>query len=156
MNATGSAHHNPADGPADADADVERELADQLRAAIGRLVRATRGRADALPRARAELLGQLQREGPRTIAQLAADRGVRHQAMSRAVKDVQALGLVGRAPDPRDARAQLISITGAGIAALTADRTARRDLLCSAIRERLDDDERQLLRRVPALLDKLS
>ncbi|HWC22799.1 MAG TPA: MarR family winged helix-turn-helix transcriptional regulator [Flexivirga sp.] len=136
--------------------DPDQELAEQLRQAIGRLVRATRGRADALPRARAELLGQLDRDGPQTIADLAAGRAVRHQAMSRAVKDVEALGLVRREADPRDARAQLITITAAGTAAIDRDRKARRDLLATAIRERLDDAERLALQQVPRLLDKLT
>lgn len=139
-------------GPADSDL----ELAEQLRIAIGRLVRATRTRSDRLSRARAELLGRLEHDGPQTIAELAAGRGVRHQAMSRAIKDVETLGLVGREADPRDARAQLITVTAAGVEALTADRRARRDLLGTAIRERLDDEERKILRQVPGLLDKLS
>lgn len=136
--------------------DADRELAEQLRTAIGRLVRATRAQTDTLPRARAELLGQLDRDGPRTIAQLAAGRNVRHQAMSRAVKDVEALGLVERRPDPNDARAQLIRITAAGAKVLTRDRAARRDLLATAIGERLDDAERRALQQVPRLLAKLS
>ncbi|GGB23493.1 MarR family transcriptional regulator [Flexivirga endophytica] len=136
--------------------DADRELAEQLRTAIGRLVRATRAQTDTLPRARAELLGQLDRDGPRTIAQLAAGRNVRHQAISRAVKDVEALGLVERRPDPNDARAQLIRITAAGAIVLTRDRAARRDLLATAIGERLDDAERRALQQVPRLLAKLS
>lgn len=143
-----SRHANPPDD--------DLELAEQLRAAIGRLVRATRAQADAIPRARAELLGRLDRDGAQTIAELAAGRGVRHQAMSRAVKDVEALGLVARAADPRDARAQLIRITEAGAEALRRDRDARRDVLSDAIRERLDDTERHTLQQVPGLLDKLS
>lgn len=136
--------------------DTDRELAEQLRVGIGRLVRATRAQSDALPRARAELLGQLDRDGPQTIAQLAAGRGVRHQAMSRAVKDVAALGLVERATDPSDARAQVIRITATGAAALARDRSAHRDRLATAIRERLDDSDRQVLQQVPRLLDTLT
>lgn len=135
---------------------ADLELAEQLRTAIGRLVRATRAQADAIPRARAELLGRLDRDGPQTIAQLAAGRGVRHQAMSRAVKEVEALGLIERGPDPSDARAQIIRITGAGSTAIASDRAARRDLLATAIHERLDDAERQALQQVPRLLDKLT
>jgi len=133
-----------------------QELAEELRLAVSRLVRQTRARADELPRARAETLARLEAEGGQTIAQLAEHRGVRHQAMSRGVAELEALGLVAREPDPADARASLIRLSDAGREALTRGRAARRDLLASAIAERLDDEELALLRRVPALLARLS
>ena len=131
-------------------------LAEQLRLAIGRLVRHTRAEADELPRARAECLARLEAAGSQTIAQLAEHRGVRHQAMSRSIGELEQLGLVVREPAPADARAVFIRLTRAGSNALDRDRHARRDVLTRAILERLDDDERALLGRLPALLTKLS
>lgn len=130
-------------------------LAEELRLTIGRLIRRTRAQADDLPRARAESLTRLEAVGPQTIAQLAAHRNVRHQAMSRSVGELERRGLVVREPDPADARAVLIRLTREGREALERDRQARRDVLAAAILERLDDNERALLGRLPALLKKL-
>ncbi|WP_305788229.1 MarR family winged helix-turn-helix transcriptional regulator [Symbioplanes lichenis] len=132
------------------------DIAEQLRLAVGRFVRTTRAQADTLPPARAEPLGVLHRDGPLTIAALAARRGVKHQSMSRTVGDLEALGLVRREPDPGDGRAYLITLTAAGVAALDADRRARREWLAHAIATRLSPAERELLNAVPALLDRLS
>lgn len=130
-------------------------MAEALRQAVGRFVRATRANADVLPPTRAEVLAQLERDGPCTIAELAARRGVRHQTMSRMVADLEQLDLVARAANPADARGFVISLAGAGRAALDADRAARRDWLARAITERLDEDERTALADVPRLLAKL-
>lgn len=132
------------------------ELAEELRLAVARLVRHTRAAADEMPRSRAETLALLEAGGPQTIAQLAEQRAVRHQAMSRTVAELEELGLVLREPSPTDARAFLIRIGDDGRAALDRGRRARRTLLASAISERLDEEERAVLQRVPALLAKLS
>ncbi|MFI1995243.1 MarR family winged helix-turn-helix transcriptional regulator [Actinoplanes sp. NPDC020271] len=137
-------------------AEPEEELAERLRLSIGRLVRGTRTGADTLPRTRSEALGLLLREGPRTIAQLAGHRGVKHQSMSRTVAELEALGLVERQPSPDDGRAFVITLTEAGAAALDADRQARRRLLATAIAERLSPAEREMLAVLPTLLDRLS
>jgi DNA-binding MarR family transcriptional regulator len=138
-----------------AEADTE-QLAEELRLAIGRLVRRTRAETDEMPRGRAETLARLEAEGPQTIAQLAEHRAVRHQAMSRGVADLEDLGLVLREPSPTDARAFLIRISAEGRRALDRERRARRATLASAIAAHLDDEERAVLRRVPALLAKLT
>lgn len=140
----------------DADEASVAELAEDLRVSVGRLVRSTRARADELSRGRAETLARLEAAGGQTIAQLAAHRGVRHQAMSRCVTELDDLGLVRREQSPTDARASVILLSAAGREALARGRAARRDVLATAIVERLDDDERALLRRVPALLRKIT
>ncbi|WP_250006607.1 MarR family winged helix-turn-helix transcriptional regulator [Actinoplanes sp. M2I2] len=133
-----------------------QELAERLRRSIGRFVRTTRAQADALSPTRAEVLGALHRDGPRTIAQLAAGRGVRHQSMSRTVAELEAAGMVGRRAAPADARAFLIGLTDAGATALEADREARRRWMADAIATHLSPEERDVLRAVPGLLDRLS
>ncbi|GLY92327.1 MarR family winged helix-turn-helix transcriptional regulator [Actinoallomurus iriomotensis] len=132
-----------------------RQLAEELRQAVGRFVRATRARTDTLPPMRAEALGQLDREGPQTIAQLAAGRGVRHQSMSRMVAELEDLGLIEKIANPADGRGFVISLSPTGRAALDTDRAARRDHLAAAIAENLDDAERRALAAVPDLLAKL-
>ncbi|MEU8665094.1 MarR family winged helix-turn-helix transcriptional regulator [Actinoplanes philippinensis] len=136
--------------------EADEELAERLRQAIGRFVRATRAHADTLPPTRSEVLGVLRREGPCTIARLAGRRGVRHQSMSRTVGELELLGLVGREPSPDDGRAVVITLTEAGVAALEADRLARRRVMAEAIATRLSAAEREVLDAVPMLLDRLS
>jgi DNA-binding MarR family transcriptional regulator len=136
--------------------DADEELAERLRRSIGRFVRTTRANADALAPTRSEALGLLQREGPQTIAQLAAHRRVKHQSMSRTVAELETLGLVERRASPTDGRAFVITVTEAGAEALEADRLARRRLMADAIAAHLSAAERELLNAVPTLLDRLS
>jgi DNA-binding MarR family transcriptional regulator len=132
------------------------EIAEELRVAIGRLVRATRAHADTLSPARAGAMGYLSREGPQTIAWLAGRQGVRHQSMSRVVAELESLGHVTRSPNPSDARGFVISLTAAGAAALDADRAARRSWLAQAVETRLTPAERAILPAVPPLLERLA
>jgi DNA-binding MarR family transcriptional regulator len=141
--------------PMTAEEDQYREVAEALRQAVGRFVRVTRAQADTLPPIRAEVLGQLERDGPQTIAALATRRGVRHQTMSRMVGDLEQLGLVARAPNPADARGFVISIAVGGQAALETDRAARRDWLARAIADRLGAKDRQAVADIPRLLTEL-
>ncbi|GIF09474.1 MarR family winged helix-turn-helix transcriptional regulator [Actinoplanes siamensis] len=134
----------------------EEDVAEQLRQAIGRLVRATRAHADTLSRTHAETLGYLSREGMRTIAELAALRRVKHQSMSRTVGELEALGFVSRASNPADGRAFMIAMTEAGALALDNDRAARREWVAGRIAARLTSEEQRLLAAVPALLDRLA
>lgn len=136
--------------------DPDEEIAERLRQSVGRFVRRVRTQADTLPPTRAEALSTLQREGPQTIAQLAAHRGVKHQSMSRTVAELEALDLVGREASPDDRRAFLITLTEAGAAALEANRLARRHWVAEAIGTRLTPAEREVLNAVPTLLDRLS
>ncbi|WIM96171.1 MarR family transcriptional regulator [Actinoplanes oblitus] len=132
------------------------DVAEQLRQAIGRLVRTTRAHADSLPRTHAETMGYLSREGPRTIGELAALRRVSHQSMSRTIGELEKLGFVSRAPNPADARGFVITLTAPGEEALDHDRAARREWVASRIASSLTPDEQRLLAAIPALLDRLS
>jgi DNA-binding MarR family transcriptional regulator len=135
---------------------VTEDIADELLVAIGRFVRATRAHADSLPPARAQAMGYLSREGPQTIAWLAARHGVRHQSMSRIVGELESLGYVTRAANPSDARGFVLSLTAAGEAALDADRAARRSWVATAVETKLTPAERAILRAVPSLLERLA
>jgi len=138
------------------DADSIGALAEDLRRAVSYFVRNTRARADELTRSRAEALAQLERDGAQTIKQLATHLAVRHQAMSRTVLELENLEFVAREPSASDARASVIRLTALGRQALLRDQEARQDLIRESIAERLDDDERALLRFVPDLLRKLA
>ena len=133
-----------------------RSVAEDLRAAIGRFVRATKEHEDGMPPSRLETLGRLQRSGPQTMAELAEARGVSHQSVSRMVSDLEQLGLVARTRNPSDARGFLIDLTTSGRRALTAQRRARADLIADAVTSALSKRDQQLLARMPTLLDRLS
>ncbi|KQR26524.1 MULTISPECIES: MarR family winged helix-turn-helix transcriptional regulator [Curtobacterium] len=131
-------------------------LAAELRQSIGRVVRAARREADALPATHATTLGFLQREGPMTIAELARRRGVKHQGQSRTVGELAGLGFVDRAASDTDRRATVIRITDAGRAALQHDTDARTDWLAEALRQETDAEERALLSRLPELFERVA
>ncbi|MEU4689508.1 MarR family transcriptional regulator [Actinoplanes sp. NPDC023714] len=132
------------------------DIAELLRQSIGRFVRTVRARADTLPPPQAAALGVLDRDGPQTIARLAADRRITHQSMSRTVAELEKRGFVARRPNPADRRAVLIVPTPAGTEALAADRDSRRRWVAAAIEEKLTAEERAILHAVPAVLDRLS
>jgi DNA-binding MarR family transcriptional regulator len=67
---------------------------------------------------------------------LLADKG----QLSRTVRELEALGLVSRAPDPADGRSVLLSPTEEGLARLAAARHPREDRLFDALdRWSIDD-----------------
>jgi DNA-binding MarR family transcriptional regulator len=132
------------------------ELAADLRQSVGRLVRAARREADALPAAHTATLGFLSREGAMTIADLARRRGVKHQGQSRTVGELAGLGYVERTASDADRRVTVIGLTASGAAVLQREMDARADWLAAALREELDDDERALLLKVPDLLERLA
>ncbi|WP_406096740.1 MarR family winged helix-turn-helix transcriptional regulator [Streptomyces sp. NBC_01013] len=131
-------------------------LAERLRTSVGRFVRATRSRADALPPPLATTMGLLDREGSASTAYLAQRRGVRHQSQSGTVKDLEARGFIARREDPQDRRGFLLTLTERGRSALDSDRKARRDWVAQAMEALLSPDEQTQLDALPRLLDRLS
>lgn len=136
--------------------DLDDDIAERLRRSIGRFVRAVRARSDTVAPMRAATLGTLDREGPRTIAALAAAHRVKHQSMSRTVGELESLGLVSRSRNRLDGRSFVIAITPAGSEVLSADRRTRGRWVAETVAERLTPEERRLLLAVPDLLDRLS
>jgi DNA-binding MarR family transcriptional regulator len=100
-------------------------------------------------------LGRLSREGALTTSQLAAAERVRQQSMAQTVTDLAANDLVRRRPDPTDRRKVLLEITEEGEVVLQRERQARMAWLAATIDGRLDPDERLLLDKAAALLDRL-
>lgn len=138
------------------DPEVRDDLSDRLRAAVGAFVRSARLHDSELAEHQAYTLGFLMREGPLTISELAARRRVRHQSMQSAVVELERIGLVTRAPDPRDQRARLVHLTTEGSSTLNRELDRRSAVIATAISAELDDKERELLDRVPELLQRLA
>ncbi|MCW2972228.1 MAG: regulatory protein MarR [Thermoleophilia bacterium] len=126
-------------------------LAVDLRQSLVRVVRRLRA-TKGFPLPQAAVLHRLDRVGTTSIGELAAHEGVRPQSMAQTIGELEALGLVQRAPDPTDGRRVLLSLTAAGAAALVEERRQRDDWLASAIAEQLDPAERAALAiAIPAL-----
>lgn len=131
------------------------ELAEDLRSAIGRLVRTVR-EVDTLAPGEAAVLGLVDREGPQTTAEVAQRRGVRHQSVAKAVKELVAEGLLATEAHPTDGRKLLLHLTETGRDRLDDERRSRADKLAAAIDEDLTTAERRDLERCVALLSRLA
>ena len=64
-------------------------------------------------------------EGPRPIGEIAENLGVTSQAVSKAVRELEALGYVERWSDPADGRVRRVALTEKGRAVLEAGRAHR-------------------------------
>ena len=128
--------------------------ASELRVVLGQLFRRLRAE-HRFPLLHGAVLGRLDREGPRSIGDLAASERVRPQSMAQAVADLESSGLVGRSPDPADKRRVLIEMTAEGRAALEEDRSNRVGWLVSAIEE-LEPEDQEVLGRATGILSRLA
>ena len=120
---------------------------------LGRLLRRLReGGTSDLTWSQKTVLSQIERDGPATVSTLARLEGVRPQSMGATVAVLDAAGLVQGAPDPRDGRQTLLSLTPACLEMLRVGRAAREDWLLRALRSRLTQDEQEELGRAVRLI----
>lgn len=131
-------------------------LGEELRRVVGGFVRSVRRQAGTPSSAQSETLALLDREGPMSVAALAAERRVKHQSMRLVVAQLEEGGLVTRLPNPEDGRSQLVALSDPGRAALARSREARRLEIAALIDARLSDEERRQLRSAIALIERLS
>jgi len=132
----------------------DRDLAEEVRAAIGDFVRRVRVN-DRLPPGQAAVLGHLDRTGPLSIADLARREQVKHQSMTRTVNLLHARGDVTLDPDEQDRRRVVVKISAEGSRTLNDERDHRVSAIARALREQLDEEERAIVRRIPEILRKL-
>ena len=64
-------------------------------------------------------------EGPRPVGEIAANLGVTSQAVSKSVRELEAIGYVERWSDPADGRVRRVALTDKGRAVLEAGRAVR-------------------------------
>jgi DNA-binding MarR family transcriptional regulator len=135
-----------------------REIAAELRAVLGRLVRRMRAERDEtrLSLRHVTVLGLLDRSGPAGVSDLAAEESVRPQSMAATVAWLADAGLVERRPDPADKRRVLIDLSPAGRDALDADRRRRIDWLANAIERDLTARERRVLAEAATLIARIT
>lgn len=130
-------------------------VAAELRTAMGKLLRRVK-HEDRIPHGQVAVLGVLDRDGAMTTSDLAADQRVRPQSMARAVGLLLEQGLVTRRAHPTDGRKSLVDLSDAGRAALEAERGRRTGWLALAIEAELTEQERELLARSAALMERLA
>jgi len=125
---------------------------------IGLLVRRLRqARAEGeltLPESSA--LSRLDRGGPTTSAALARLEQISPQSMGATLGGLEARGLIERHPDPEDGRRAVMSVTEAGVQALTSRRNAGTEQLARALATGFTRSELNQLMAVVPLLERLA
>jgi DNA-binding MarR family transcriptional regulator len=134
------------------------DLAEALRAVVGKLKRRLREQADSgeLTPSQVTVLLRLERDGPTTVSALARAEGMRPQSMGATVAPLEAAGLVSGAPDPDDGRQTILSLTEACRKWVAEARAARRDWLTRTIETKLSPEERGVLAKGVELLRRLA
>lgn len=141
--------------------EVSPELArhaGELRVSMSRLARRLR-REDsghALTMSQQSALSRLNVMGAATLTELAAEERVRPQSMARTLDALTAAGLVARAPHPTDRRQTVVRPTDAGRAVIAQNRMRRDAWLARAMASALSPEERDVLVRAGALMDRLA
>ena len=137
-------------------------LASSLRVSVTRLGRRLRtestdgsGQPSRVSISGISVLGQLYREGERTLGQLAAAERVQPPSMTRTVNCLEQDGFVERTPHPTDGRQVVVRLSQAGRELVLAERRRRDAWLARRLAE-LTPDERRLLRQAAPILDRLS
>jgi DNA-binding MarR family transcriptional regulator len=130
-------------------------LASELRMVLGQLIRRLRAE-HRFSLSQGAVLGRLDREGTRSIGDLAAAERVRPQSMTQTIADLEGEGLIERRADPADGRRTLVALTAQGLETLQADRRHREGWLARAIAEDLTEEEQRTLSEAVALLERLA
>src|SRR6266536_536290 len=111
---------------------------------------------NALSMAKISVLGHLARRGDMTPGELAAADRLKPQSLTRVLAELDEEGLVRRTPDPADRRQRRLALTAAGRRALRSDMRRRDAWLATAMADRLNGTERDLLRLAAPLLERLA
>ncbi len=130
-------------------------LASELRIVLGQLMRRLRAE-HRFPLSQGAVLGRLDREGTKSIGDLALAERVRPQSMTQTISDLESEGLIARRVDPADGRRILVELTDQGRQTLAADRRQREGWLARAIAEDLSASEQRTLAQALALLRRLA
>jgi DNA-binding MarR family transcriptional regulator len=129
-------------------------LASELRMVLGHLFRRLRAE-HRFSLSQGAVLGRLDREGTKSIGDLALAERVRPQSMTQTISDLEAEGLIARRADPDDGRRILVELTKQGRQTLAEDRRKREGWLARAISEDLSVQEQKVLTQAVGLLQRL-
>jgi DNA-binding MarR family transcriptional regulator len=133
------------------------ELSAALRPSLLRLTRIIRNqRVDmSVTLTQLSAMGTLSKKGPMSAGDLAACERVQPPSMTKVLASLEEKGLVRRDSHPTDKRQAIIVLTAAGEALLDSERR-QRDAWLSQRVGRLSAAERDALRDVIPVLDKLA
>src|SRR3982750_4005573 len=93
--------------------------------------------------------------GPITPGQLADHENVRKPTMTRTIHALLDEGLIERTPDPLDGRVAWLKVTPAGSRLLQRARQRQTEFLAARLKK-LPDEDREVLDRAAAVLDRLA
>lgn len=132
-------------------------LASALRLSVMRLARRMRSeRADSsLTLSQLAALATLERHGPLTPRELAAQERVQPPSMTRIAGCLEAAGLLTRTDHPTDGRQVLLAASPAGVALLREDRRRREAWLAQRLLE-LEPEDVLVLARAAQIIDSLA
>jgi DNA-binding MarR family transcriptional regulator len=137
-------------------AELERAVTQVARAILRLEVpRSELGEGESVDRAGYWLLVRLSREAPMRLSELADTVELDLSTVSRQMRDLVAIGLVVKVPDPDDGRASLLSMSERGWAVLEAVSEARRQALAEVISDWSDEERTALTRGLLRLEDGL-
>jgi DNA-binding MarR family transcriptional regulator len=133
------------------------EAATELRRGVTRLARRLRAERgpDALSANKIGVLAHLHRAGPASPGEIAVAERQLPQSLTRVFAELEADGLVLRAPSERDRRAALLHLTPAGHEALARDMAVRDRWLADALDD-LTPAEIEILRQAGPLMERLA
>ncbi|GAA4664505.1 MarR family winged helix-turn-helix transcriptional regulator [Frondihabitans cladoniiphilus] len=114
--------------------DVSTVVTD-LRVVLGQLLRRMRQQSpgDDLTKSQSAVLGRIERDGPTTATALAHAEGIRPQSMGAIVTALEQAGYVTGAPDPRDGRKTILSLTDTAREHYRSGRLAKEDWITGAL-----------------------
>lgn len=122
-------------------------LALEMRTLIGKLRRTLRDQAGPgdFNTSETSVLLRLEKDGPATVSNLARAEAMRPQSMSAVIAPLEAAGLVSGAPDPKDGRQTLMSLTQKCRKLMEKRRAAKQDWLTKTILAKLSAEEQDQL-----------
>ena len=101
-------------------------------------------------------LRKLERSGPATVTALARAEQISTQSMGATLSGLEARGLVKRQSDPADGRRAVMSVTEAGLSALSDKRNARIAQLARALTAGFTPAELGQLMAAAPLIERLA
>src|ERR1700761_4724926 len=101
-------------------------------------------------------LRKLERGGPATVTALAKAEQISAQSMGATLITLEARGLVSRQADPADGRRSVMSVTEAGLSALSDKRNARIAQLAQALTAGFSAEEMSQLMMAAPLIERLA
>jgi DNA-binding MarR family transcriptional regulator len=141
--------------PASTLTEVDRDLVESLRMAVGRLARRLRQQNEGeITASQFFLLNSIAHHEPITLGKLASVERLRPPSVTRMVSFLEESGLVLRRPDPDDRRVCRVVVTDLGRDLLQRSRT-RKDAYLATRLATLAPHELDVLREATAVLERL-